>query len=57
MTPGSSGGAYLTDFDPRAGAGYVFAVQSLGSDDGTQNAGQLLNNAALTDYRRAQGLS
>lgn len=56
MTPGSSGGAYLTDFDPHTGVGYVFAVESLLSQDGIHNAGQVLNSAALADYRHAQGL-
>lgn len=57
MTPGSSGGAYLTNFDPGTGAGYVFAVDSIGDDTGHWNAGRVLTRAALADYRHAQGRS
>jgi hypothetical protein len=54
MSPGSSGGAYLTHFDPTAGAGYVVAVNSVLDEEGTHNGGCILDKDALRDYRNAQ---
>jgi V8-like Glu-specific endopeptidase len=57
MTPGSSGGAFLTNFNPTTGAGYIFAVESIGEREEQRSGGRVLTSAALADYRHAQGLS
>jgi hypothetical protein len=51
MTPGCSGGSWLTRFDPTRGAGYLVSVTSVGGG-GVLNGAQL-GQAAYTLYQHA----
>ncbi|MBD8535816.1 trypsin-like serine peptidase [Plantibacter sp. CFBP 13570] len=51
MTPGCSGGGWLTRLDPATGAGYVTSVTSRG--DGSWLEGPVLGQRALTLYNDA----
>lgn len=54
MTPGCSGGGWLTYYDRNTGAGYLVAVLSTVAFDRSSTGGSVLGQTALTLYQQAE---